>query len=89
MAGMVDNSARDITSQDGLDKGDKRSLSLAAMETDALIAGLAKDLGVKDAALKKWRQRGVPHRWRLPLLREAARRGVTLPDEAFERQVAA
>lgn len=59
------------------------------MENDDLLRELAKELGVTPAAMKKWRQRGVPHRWRLPLLRKAEERGVALPDEAFERRVAA
>ena len=36
-----------------------------------LIELVAPTLGVKAAALKKWRQRGVPHRWRLPLMEKS------------------
>lgn len=36
-----------------------------------LIDQAAKALGVGKEARKKWRQRNiVPHRWRLPLIRE-------------------
>lgn len=85
MAEMLDNSARDITSQDGLDKGDKWSLSWPEMDTDALIDGLARELGVTVVARKKWRQRGVPHRWRLPIIELAAERGVELSSTDFDR----
>ena len=58
-------------------------------DADYLIDEVAKELGVTEAARKKWRQRGVPHKWRLPILRRAAARGVAIPDSAFERRVAA
>lgn len=86
---MLAKLARDITSQDGLDIRDDLSLSYGAMDTGILIDGLAKDLGISEAARKKWRQRGVPHRWRLAILRKAAEQGVVLPDEAFGRRIAA
>ena len=54
------------------------------MEPERLIDDIAKELGVTAAARKKWRQRGVPHRWRLPIMRAAAGRGVVVPDSAFE-----
>jgi hypothetical protein len=57
----------------------------AAMETDALIDSLAKDLGVTAGTRKKWRQRGVPHRWRLPIIELAANRGVELSSADFDR----
>jgi hypothetical protein len=35
------------------------------------IDAIAKRLGVKSEARRKWRERGsVPHRWRLPILQE-------------------
>jgi hypothetical protein len=50
-----------------------------AMTTDALIDLLAADLGVSEEARKKWRQRGaVPHKWRLPLIDLAAKRGIII-----------
>jgi hypothetical protein len=58
------------------------------MDKDALIDRLAEELGVSAVARKKWRQRGVPHKWRLPLLRKAAERGISLTDDAFEKQTA-
>ena len=52
------------------------------------IDRLAKELGVSAVARKKWRQkgRGVPHRWRLPILELATERGVELSSADFERQ---
>lgn len=55
------------------------------METHALIETLAKELGVTAVARKKWRQRGVPHRWRLPIIELAASRGVELSSNDFDR----
>lgn len=48
------------------------------------VAEIAVELGAKPEALKKWRQRGVPHRMRLPIVRVAKERGIDLPDEAFD-----
>lgn len=56
------------------------------MEADHqdLIEKLALDsLGMSYRAVLKWRQRQVPHRWRLPLIRAAAERGVVLRDSDF------
>lgn len=57
------------------------------MNTADLIVDLARELGVGDEALKKWKRRpyGVPHRWRLPILDKAAERGVALPREALDQ----
>jgi hypothetical protein len=53
------------------------------METEILT--IARDLGVSVEARKKWRQRGcVPHRWRLPIIREAQKRGIELPQDVFD-----
>lgn len=54
-------------------------------ETWALIEAYAAELGVNAEARKKWRQRGVPHRWRLPLVNLASERGQQLDAAAFDR----
>jgi hypothetical protein len=52
----------------------------------ARIADIALSLGVKPSAISRWRSRhSVSHAWRLPIYREAWRRGVDLPDEVFDR----
>ena len=48
------------------------------------IDELAKRMGVGDHARHKWRQRGVPHRYRLPLLERAQQLGKTLTKDDFE-----
>jgi hypothetical protein len=35
-----------------------------------IVDRAAEALGVTKDSLKKWRQRGVPHRWRIPLIRQ-------------------
>lgn len=40
------------------------------------ILHAAADLGILPEARKKWRMRGVPHRWRIPLLERFALKGV-------------
>lgn len=57
----------------------------ASMDRDTIIDECAKALGASEAARKKWRQRGVPHRWRLPIIELAAARGVELCSADFER----
>ena len=55
------------------------------MEAPDVIDELAASLGVSPEARKKWRQRGaVPHKWRLPILDLAAKRGVKIPLGAFD-----
>lgn len=55
------------------------------MDQTKLIYEIAGDLGVKAGARDKWLVRGyVPHRWRLPILQEAARRGVFIDPVRFE-----
>ena len=52
----------------------------------ALIAEVALSLGAKPRTISIWRSRhSVPYAWRLPIYREARRRGIDLPDEAFDR----
>lgn len=48
------------------------------------IKSFGAEMGIKAEAMKKWRRNGVPHRWRLPLLRMAAERGVALSERDFE-----
>lgn len=49
-----------------------------------LIEQLATEMGVGKYAVDKWRLRGVPHKYRLPLIRMAAERGVQLTEEDFQ-----
>lgn len=61
------------------------SLSRAMSTYHDLIVPLAKELGVKDHAIEKWRVRGwVPHKWRLPLLEAARKQRKRLSARAFE-----
>ncbi len=55
------------------------------MDTDALIASLAAELGIAPPTVRKWRQRGlVPHGRRFDLSQAAATRGFILRREAFD-----
>lgn len=45
-----------------------------------LIERAARALGVKPQTSKKWRRRGVPHRWRLPIIQ---RTGGALTSDQF------
>lgn len=54
------------------------------MDTDAVIDGLAKELGASEAARKKWRQRGVPYRWREEIRERAAVLGIAIARESFD-----
>ena len=49
-----------------------------------IIDELAADLGVDENTRRVWRQRHVPHRWRLPILRLAEKRGIALSEKAFD-----
>lgn len=50
-----------------------------------IIETLAKELGVHRETRRKWRERrSVPHRWRLPLLMAAEKRGVKIDLAAFD-----
>lgn len=51
------------------------------------IDELAKGMGVRDYARLKWRTRGVPHRYRIPLLDEAERLGKTLSKNDFNAPI--
>ncbi len=50
----------------------------------SIIESLAAEEGISEAALAKWRQRGVPHRFRLPFMTKAAERGLNLDPIAFD-----
>ena len=55
-----------------------------------LIDQIGAELGASDAARAKWSQRGVPHKWRLPIMQKAAERGLSITVSDFEaRQGAA
>ena len=58
-------------------------MSLTKEAQWAYIERRAKERGVSVDALRKWRERGVPHKERLPLLRDAASAGITLDDDTF------
>jgi hypothetical protein len=45
------------------------------------VVELAREMGVSDAALKKWRQRGVPPEWHLRLIRAG-----DLPVDVFDER---
>jgi hypothetical protein len=61
------------------------SLCVSAMDKVVLIDSLASELGASAVARRKWRQRGVPYRWRLFLIEAARERGVELTSADFER----
>lgn len=82
MASIVGPDFGLVTGHVVLDEGDKSSLSVCIMQDT--IAEIAAELGTKPEALKKWRQRGVPHRMRLPILLAARERGIDIPPEAFD-----
>lgn len=49
------------------------------------IDKLAAARGVTKAAREKWRERGaVPHRWRIPLLQDAAASGCAITHQDME-----
>ncbi len=48
------------------------------MLDQAQLTVIATKLGVSTDAQRKWFERGlVPHRWRMPILQEAMKRGIT------------
>ena len=52
----------------------------------AVIDRIAADLGVDENNRRVWRQRQVPHKWRLPILAEAKRRRIKLDEAAFDQR---
>ena len=51
---------------------------MTEMEHWTLMERLARARGVNEHTLRKWRQRGVPYRWRLTLLTDS--KGKLMPD---------
>lgn len=49
-----------------------------------IIDAIGAELGAGDEARRKWRKRGVAHRWRLPILAEAKRRRSPISVEDME-----
>jgi hypothetical protein len=49
------------------------------------IETLAEKLGVSAEARRKWRERGVPGKFRLPIHRAALAAGVTIDDDVLDR----
>ena len=54
-----------------------------------IIRSLGKELGANDEAIKKWFQRGVAHRWRLPIVQLAQSKGIEVKPEWFDQRTAA
>lgn len=54
-------------------------MSIDPNETRRLVEELAKSLGASPAAVFKWRQRGVPHEWRIRIV-EASNKMLTFAD---------
>lgn len=50
-----------------------------------IIRELGAAQGVAGNTLKQWRRRGVPGKFRLPIVRDAAGRGIVIPDAALDR----
>jgi hypothetical protein len=50
----------------------------------SFIENTARALGVKTEALRKWRIRGVPAAYRLPIADEATRSGFSLDRNVFD-----
>lgn len=47
------------------------------------INRLGAALGVSEFARDKWRQRGVPHKWRLPMIERAKAQRIALDPTEF------
>jgi len=55
------------------------------MERYQIIERLAREIGASGPVRRKWRERrSVPHRWRLPLLEAAEKRGIEIDRAAFD-----
>ena len=57
-------------------------------DTWKIIDDLAAEIGVEANARRVWRQRGVPHWARLPILRLAEQRGIEIDESLFDQRVA-
>lgn len=49
-----------------------------------IIKEIGTAQGVSSDALKQWKRRGVPGKFRLPIVRLAAERGIAIPDAALD-----
>jgi len=52
------------------------------------IDAIAAEIGVDENNRRVWRQRHVPHKWRIPILEEARKRRVKISISDFERRYA-
>ena len=50
-----------------------------------LVNEVAAELGAKEHARAKWRQRGIPAEWRIKITQELMSRGVPVALSDFER----
>jgi len=50
-----------------------------------LVNSVAADLGAKEEARLKWRQRGVPPKWRISIAQELMRRGIPVALGDFDK----
>ncbi len=50
-----------------------------------LIDQLAEEMGVSAEARRKWQYRGVPHRWRMPLMAAAKAKHRKIDPNAFDK----
>jgi hypothetical protein len=62
------------------------SASLSSALDWPLIVRIAMAHGVRAGAIKKWRQRGVPYKWRLVIIAAAGAEGVEISPDDFEDQ---
>ena len=52
----------------------------------AKISAVAADLGASDNNIRVWRQRVVPYKWRLLIMKEAKRRKIRISEADFARR---
>ena len=51
----------------------------------AILEIAKSEFGVKQKALEKWKERGrVPYRWRIPILKAAAVRHISIAEADFD-----
>jgi len=58
--------------------------AMSAPDPWQFIDATAEKLGVTAEALRKWHERGVPHRWRLPIVDAAKRAKIKFDTAAFD-----
>lgn len=71
-----------LTTLDALSNGSAMNPSTL---TWPMVDDIAKALNVKAAARFKWRQRGVPPKWRIEVAQELMRRGIPVALADFDR----